>query len=440
MLLTSRPQLSAALGLALVVPLLGGCRPKDEPVCVSLQSDEPWYGDNRAQINTFLADFGVCSDTAAPADTLYAVFDWDNTVIKNDIGDGTTFHMLNEGLIHEPESWASTSKHLTAEAIGSLEGACGGLGDPLPTDTDAACATAILCIYYEGALWSGATEPGGSGDLCTGADAWSLDTSGGSGEEVMEPAYAWTVSLQAGYTPAEINAIADTVFTERLAASVGSVVTVGYVNDLHGYNRIPAQITDLVETLSLGGFEILVSTASSQHVVEAISEKAGIPGENVLGVRPVLDDEGRITADFEGCGTYDDGQDIINYKLGKRCWLNKLVFGVTDPDAQLEEPSPTHFAAGDSDTDIYFMEDAAGLRLSINRQKKQLQCNAYANQDGAWIVNPMFFEPKGQYSKGDGELGPNYYVCESYGLEDQLDSVYCSDGVYSSETCSAPLQ
>ena len=273
---TSRSNARYVLGLAIGVTLLAGCDPKGEAQCASLQSDAPWYGDNREQINTFLAEFGVCSDTAAAADSPYAVLDWDNTVIKNDIGDGTTFYMLNNGLIHEPESWARTSKHLTEDAIASLEATCGGLGDPLPTDTNADCATAVVCIYYEGALWNGTTEPGGSGDLCTGADAWSLNTSTGSSDTVMEPAYAWTVSLQSGYTPSEINTIADTVFTERLGAPEGSVLTVGYVNDLHGYNRIPEQIADLVEALQLSGFEVLVATASSQHVVEAISEQVGI--------------------------------------------------------------------------------------------------------------------------------------------------------------------
>jgi hypothetical protein len=54
------------------------------------------------------------------------------------------------------------------------------------------------------------------------------------------------------------------------------------------------------------------------------------------------------------------------------------------------------FAAGDSDTDITFMQDATTLKLAINRQKNELMCNAYGNAGGKWIVNPMFIQPLAQ--------------------------------------------
>ncbi|MBA3397982.1 MAG: hypothetical protein H0T89_35485 [Deltaproteobacteria bacterium] len=39
------------------------------------------------------------------------------------------------------------------------------------------------------------------------------------------------------------------------------------------------------------------------------------------------------------------------------------------------------------------MRDAK-YKLALNRQKKELMCFAYHNEDNAWLVNPMFIEPK----------------------------------------------
>ena len=57
------------------------------------------------------------------------------------------------------------------------------------------------------------------------------------------------------------------------------------------------------------------------------------------------------------------------------------------------------FAAGDSDTDLTFLQDATGLKLALNRNKKELMCNAYGNAGGRWLVNPMFIEPRPQQAQ-----------------------------------------
>jgi hypothetical protein len=54
------------------------------------------------------------------------------------------------------------------------------------------------------------------------------------------------------------------------------------------------------------------------------------------------------------------------------------------------------FGAGDSDTDISFLHDATHLRLVINRNKKEIMCNAYGNYMSKWIINPMFIQPRAQ--------------------------------------------
>ena len=58
------------------------------------------------------------------------------------------------------------------------------------------------------------------------------------------------------------------------------------------------------------------------------------------------------------------------------------------------------FCAGDSDTDTSFLQDATGLKLVLNRNKKELMCNAYGDFGGNWLVNPMFLAPKERLERG----------------------------------------
>ena len=335
-----------------------------------------------------------------------AVFDWDNTVIKNDIGDATTFFMLLNNKILKPVSWKRTSRHLTGAALDSLNRFCplGGHSRQLHTQTDKSCATAILCIYYEARTWDGQKKTASAEARCRGAEAFRL--TGGASGDTVEPGYAWTVSLQAGHTPDEMREIALAAFREAIERPVGATLSAGYVEGLNGYIRVYPQMRHLIAALKEHAFDVWVSTASSQYVVDAIAPLyVDLPAQKVIGVKSVIKD-GRLTPDFRGCGTFGDGQGIINYRQGKRCWLNRIVFGVGEKAAQLNRPSPISFAAGDSDTDAFFLKDADGLRLVINRNKKEVMCHALENIDGKWVVNPMFIQPK--KPKKDA------YSCSSY--------------------------
>src|SRR5437016_3464948 len=96
-----------------------------------------WLAKNRARIDAFLdaQNGGV------------AVFDWDNTMMRNDIGDATFFWMLRHDKILQPpeRDWSRTNRRLTKAARESLK-ACDAIaepGKPLPTSRNAGCADAI---------------------------------------------------------------------------------------------------------------------------------------------------------------------------------------------------------------------------------------------------------------------------------------------------------
>lgn len=351
-----------------------------------LDSSLSWDGTNLKQLNAYINKYRNKNKLA--------VFDWDNTVIKNDIGDATMFYMLQHAKIVQPTSWSRTSRHLTKNALTSLNKHCPlpAKGKFLATSSNKACATAILCIYYEAKIWDGKTQLASAETRCAGGAAFKLRPS--ATKDTIEPGYAWAVALQAGHTPDAIRSIGRTAFAAALARSVGAKFSVGYVSGMNAYIRVYPQIKNLMQTLQQNKFAVWISTASSQYIVDAIApEYVGVKAERVIGVKPVLKN-GKITSNFRGCGTFADGQDIINFRQGKRCWINRIIFNVKNKLQQLQHSSAISFAAGDSDTDFFFLQDSRDLRLVINRNKLQVMCNALQNADSKWIINKMFIAPK----------------------------------------------
>jgi len=117
-----------------------------------------------------------------------------------------------------------------------------------------------------------------------------------------------------------------------------------------------------------------------------------VDADHVIGVRPVLEN-GKITPVFQGAGTFPDGnQSLMTFRKGKRIWINKVIFGLSGEEADTAS-GLTPFAAGDSDTDLFFLRDAAYRKLVINRNKTQAMCYAYYNEDDKWLINPMFILP-----------------------------------------------
>lgn len=393
-----------------------------------------WYGDNRQRLDAMIDERGAFSPGYDPDRKPVAVFDWDNTVIKNDVGDATMFWMLLHDKILQPPdgNWAWTSPYLTAAAVSSLGEACGAAaepGDPLPTSESAACADEILSVYVDGET--------------TGGDA----AFEGHNHRTLEPAYAWFAQLGAGYSPDEIATFAASAVGENLAAAEDTVQTVGTRTGLTAWLRIYDPIRDLIDVLQNNGFDVWVVSASPQSVVEPFAAMVNIAADRVIGIRQVTTENGELTYNLQGCGPIPDGTNdgageftgnsLITYIEGKRCWINKVIFGASGPSALEKNPDASKrqvFGAGDSDTDLSFLQDATGLRLTINRNKKELMCNAYRNYAGTWLINPMFIEPKGHLASGyacsttacvdeAGAAGPCLDEAGAI-IPDQADNVY----------------
>lgn len=389
---------SALAAVALTAALLGSaaCGTAETPTaaqsCSTLDPAQPWYGDNRERIGQFISENGRCGTTDSVSAPL-ALFDWDNTVVKNDVGAATFYWMLANDKIRQPvnRDWSKVGAHLTPAAAAALAAACrdGAPDTALPTATNAACADELISVVDESETTAG--EPAFA----------NYD------HRLTNPGYALVVQLMRGYTEAQIADFARAARKQNLDATEGSEQTIG-TTEVDGYVRYYSQIQNLIAVLRDNGFDVRIISASAEPVVRVWAEELDIPGDRVMGV-PLLADNGVYTGHIPGCGGKDLDQ-VITYIDGKRCRVNEQVFGVEGAAAfqQLPAARRAAFAAGDSDTDVVFLGDATGLRLVVNRNKTELMCNAYGADDGTWVINPMFIDPKPRRSEP--------YPCASAGF------------------------
>src|SRR5205085_12208064 len=165
----------------------------DKKVCAptELRADLAWFGQNRETLTTWMDSAGCESSGYKHNKPPVALFDFDNTILKNDIGDAITFHLIKHDKVLQPpnQDWKKTSKYMTDAGAAALTAACGttvAAGQPLTTSTNLGCADEMLSMYIDNKTRGGATA------------------FAGQNFRRMEPTYAWTAQLAAGYTPAEL--------------------------------------------------------------------------------------------------------------------------------------------------------------------------------------------------------------------------------------------
>jgi phosphoglycolate phosphatase-like HAD superfamily hydrolase len=358
------------------IALLVACgKPAAEPIASvrHLDPSAPWLARNRARIDRMLDELH--------GQKRVAVFDWDNTMMRNDIGDATFFYMLRHDLILQPPNrdWSLTNKHLTMAARTELAvcDIAGEPGRPLQTTRFSPCADVLVRIYD-------------GGKTLTDKVAFDEDT------KTMHHAYAWGAQLQAGHTPDEMRAIATRAYEENAAAPIGTTQTIGTTKDLAAWVRIYEPMHDLQDALRAAGFDVWVVSASAQWLVEVVASHVGVDASHAVGIRAIVKD-GKLDYRLQGCGTEPDGADtVITFNEGKRCWINRAIFRLPESEQLSRATDPAKrptFAAGDSDTDLAMVQDATTLKLVIDRNKRALMCNAWNDAGDRWLVQPMFVEP-----------------------------------------------
>lgn len=400
---THRTRGVAAVGLAVALagltatPTFASSETEKTPTkrtqdrCPQLKLAANWSGNNAQLIQSAIDKYGRCGWKAGNPPQLrpYAVFDWDNTIIKNDISDQTIFWMLRNDKILQPraQNWHNTSQYMTVEGATALRKACGTKvkpGKPLPTSTNIRCADEILSVRK--------TEE------TTGGDRVFY----GENQRYMQAMYAWVGQIMAGYTPTEAQAIAAKARVAALKAPIGAKQEVGSSTETAWVRYYP-EMKDLIRTLKKAGIEPWIVSASPKEFADAWGPEVGINSAHTLGVVQVVRN-GKLTGHLKGCGGLPDGSDaIMTYIDGKRCFINQTILGVKGERALRPLPAALRpvLAAGDATTDVSMVRDGVGVHVVLNRNKPELMCHAFDNADKRWAVNPMFIEPlpkkKGTY-------------------------------------------
>ena len=392
--------------------------------CPQLKLADNWYGDNAELIQTAIDKYGRCSwhKGRGPQLRPYAVFDWDNTVIKNDISDQTIFWMLRHDKILQPpgRDWRTTSRYMTDAGANALRKACGSLarpGKPLPTSTNVTCADEILSVRKTQLTTSGA------------------EVFAGANERYMEASYAWVSQILQGYTSKQVRRIAAQARDAALRAPIGATQQVGSSTET-AWIRYYAEIRDLIGTLKKAGIDPWIVSASPKEFADVWGGGVGIDRAHTIGIEQ-LTTRGKLNGHLRGCGGHADGSDsIMTYIDGKRCFINQTILGVKGPRAMRPMPRSLRpvLAGGDATTDVSMLRDAVGAHVVLNRNKDELMCHAYDNADGKWAINPMFIKPLGQkqglypcsttaYTDAQGNPGP---VRRNDGsiIPDQADTVF----------------
>lgn len=350
----------------------------------------PWSAEVRQRLDELMAKSGHKSPGYRKDRPPVVTFDMDNTLIKNDLGDAIVFWALRHDKVLQPprKDWRLVNHYLTTEGSAALSAACGAAaepGQPLPTSRNETCATEIATIYIHEKTTAGRAAFG------------PCDT------RRMEPAYAFGVQLLGGHTKAEVRSYAAAALDEALASPPGSTQAVGRIGGLLRWIRVYDQQRDLIAALRDNGFDVWIVSASPQAGAEVGGERLGIAKDHVIGVR-LIERDGRYSYDLSGCGDIPDGRNtgtanvgngVINYIEGKRCWINKVIFGVPGAAAAQRASDPARrpvLAGGDAETDLAMLQDA-GLRLVLDREQPELMCNALRNARGTWLVHPMFIDP-----------------------------------------------
>ncbi|NMO01498.1 haloacid dehalogenase-like hydrolase [Gordonia sp. TBRC 11910] len=386
-------------------------------VCPKLDAGLAWYGTNRERLQAIIDANSPCAGTWKGKRAPVALFDWDNTVVKNDIGYGTNYWMLRHDKVLQPPNadWKAAHRYMTTAAANALRKACGTStppGLPLPTSSNKACADEILAVLDD--------------ETSSGAKAFA----GYVARRTLGD-YEFSGALAAGHTAAELTGFAAAAKVHNLRAPIGAQDTVGS-RRVDGYIRVYPQIKNLIAVLKGNGIVPWVVSASPEPIVTVWAPEVGIDAAHTVGVRyeTLL---GRLTARPQACG---GASNAITYVDGKRCWANQAIFGITGPAAWRQAPADVRqiLAAGDSTTDVTFVSDATKGHLVINRNKTELMCRAYDNRDGNWVINPMFIDPEKQqttrypcstsgYTASNGAQLPLRRADGSI-VPDQVDSVH----------------
>lgn len=255
-----------------------------------------------------------------------AAFDFDNTLVYNDLGEACMYYIALQGLLplDRDDFWSEMIHPLLPESEVSAMRSRYAKIDP-EDDYE---------LYIELV------------DKLIGAYLMIAEKDG------LEPAYRWTRVLFGGQTVTDMRSIGRHVFEFESEEPLGQKFLPSGVSLPTGI-RVYPEIEKLIRGLISSGWDVRVVTASPQELIQAAVGRWGIAPEKVHGMRLVREGELLLPKIDEP----------MTYGPGKVEALRKHT------------QSPLRFAAGDSYTDWDLLTHAEHALL-IDRGKESLRNDA----------------------------------------------------------------
>lgn len=294
-----------------------------------------------------------------------AYFDFDNTLIRGDVGDLVMLELLESHPLSPPptpDAWGP----LTREAHDALAAAFGSathveLEHPRRTEVVRALVSVV---------WHEELAP----EVPAFAPARTRAYRGGY----------WAMAAMLDALEHEVRvALAHRAWERALSRPTGETVT-HHGHALDRFARGRSAMLALFALTERAGLRPHVVSASHEDVVRTVAARLGIDPARVIGARPA-----RSRALFPEL----EGAPVMTYDVGKRASIVHHVEGGATHGAH-DRRARVALAAGDSDTDHAMLEDAGQLLVLVDRGQPRVSELARAREtEGRVGVLRLPFEP-----------------------------------------------
>ena len=251
-----------------------------------------------------------------------AVFDFDNTLIFNDVGELYSYYLIDEMLYRYD---LDAFWELIDEADGRDEIRELALR-ALSMDSEARAASPVFAKYRAEmtALYSRKLERDGK-----------------------RSCYAWAVTLHVGLSELEMSSMSEQAIRRELSREIRKETVHTARGEAISYTqgiRMLEPMRQLIERLHAEEVEVWICSASNYWTVAQFAPRFGVNPERVIGNR-VQTAERRLSADLIAPALFMEGKEqAIIRDIGM----------------------PPTFAFGDSETDLHMLRAATGLAVVID--------------------------------------------------------------------------
>ncbi|HAM35194.1 MAG TPA: hypothetical protein DEB40_12980 [Elusimicrobia bacterium] len=315
-----------------------------------------WLAENRGRLERLIAEYGRGGPKWNPDSPPLATFDWDNTMIRNDVAEALFYHLIREMKFKfalGDRFWNLIPAELGRDEIRANYEAVKDL--PLARAKNTPQYRRYRKLFHRAYEEAQARY------------------------KELHLDFSWFVELMTGFSVAEVERASDETIAEELERPLGEELIRENDSDprpiaIRTGLRPNAEMFDLVAKLRAAGWDVRIVSGSNEWTVARFAARAGLPREKVHGVLSRVED-GKLTEDVLQ-RTWGQGKaDVILKKAGR----------------------PSLLAAGDSRFDIEMLRLSAGEKLVIDRGDEKLRSIAEAE---GWMRQPPFPVAVGRKPRG----------------------------------------